>query len=651
MNGKTKKRCTFSGLARLIKKVLGRSATLMYNSIDTGFATCLPGEKISFNTQSRLEAIMLKCNRTNRLLLVLRFAMLAMLASALPCQRVLAQDDPPPQPSPPFIDESRSLFNGSAIYSIPIVVAPGTHGMQPNLALTYNSQAAWGRLGWGWSISGLDVIQRCVRKGAPRYEGNDVFQWRGEELIYSDPATSGDGYYHPQRENFARIENFNASGSGSYWLVTEKNGTKFRFGYNSDSRIDAVFADPADPRTGEVRRWALDRVEDSNGNYMTITYLEDPAGAGNGDYYPDTVTYTMNGAGGIGAFRTVKFNWESRTDERESWSEGARERIVKRLASVEVKVGANLLRKYVLTYANGSIEQSMLTQVQEFGSDEISTLPPTVMTYQDIPGGFGPEENWGEGFSWENHISYSYRDTTHQLIDINGDGLPDDVYRYKYLGSNPQPHQDGTYRVRLNTGSGFGPEQNWGEGFSWAQSISYTYNGQTSHQLIDVNGDGLPDNVWRIKYGSYSPPHKWDGRYHVQLNTGSGFGPEQDWGEGFSWDNYIGNGNYGKTHQLVDMNGDGLPDDVWRYKNGSYSPPHQYDGHYHVRLNTGNGFGPEKDWGEGFSWENHISYTYRNTTHQLIDINGDGLPDDVYRYTVGSQSQNRRQLPCETKHR
>ena len=138
--------------------------------------------------------------------------------------------------------------------------------------------------------------------------------------------------------------------------------------------------------------------------------------------------------------------------------------------------------------------------------------------------------------------------------------------------------------MRLNTGSGFGPEQDWGDGFSWAQSISYTYNGQTSHQLIDVNGDGLPDNIWRQKYGSNSPPHKWDGFYHVRLNTGSGFGPEQDWGEGFSWDDYIGNGNYGKKHQLVDMNGDGLPDDVWRYKDTSNPLPHD-DGTYRVRPN------------------------------------------------------------------
>ena len=92
--------------------------------------------------------------------------------------------------------------SGAATYSIPIQVPPGVAGLQPNLALIYNSQGGDGHLGVGWNVSGVSSITRCPKTIATdgvrepiNYDnvtdpvnGNDAFCLDGQRLI---PVSGG----------------------------------------------------------------------------------------------------------------------------------------------------------------------------------------------------------------------------------------------------------------------------------------------------------------------------------------------------------------------------------------------------------------------------------------------------------------------------
>ncbi|MCD4739346.1 MAG: FG-GAP-like repeat-containing protein, partial [Anaerolineae bacterium] len=412
------------------------------------------------------------------------------------------------------VEDKTNLSSGAATYHYSLEVPPGAGGMQPNLVLGYNSQVKWGVLGYGWSIAGLDMIARSTKNGAPQYDASDTFVLGGEDLIFHD------GYYHTKHENYHRIQNVGGSGAGSYWVVTDKSGTQYRFGYddtNLHSRIEAVGKDSA------VRVWMLDRVLDTNGNYMTISYSEDTT---NGDFYPDTITYAYNDAGGIGAYHTVKFNWQARPDVRSSYAQGALVKIDQRLANIEVQSGGNLLRKYTLDYSTGSGGKSQLWKITECGTDGTTCLPPAQFDYQVLDSDWSERQTWGDtegtgGGSYVRHVN-SGNDTQVDMLDMNGDGLPDVVHRESTSTNN------GEVWVWLNTGSGWSERQTWGdtEGTGGGSYVRHVNSGNdTQVDMLDMNGDGLPDVVHRESTSTNN------GEVWVWLNTGSGWSERQTWGD------------------------------------------------------------------------------------------------------------------------
>ena len=137
---------------------------------------------------------------------------------------------------------------------------------QPNLSLVYSSTyRQLGNAGVGWILD-LGSIQISTKKGIPKYDGTDIFtmeQNGSTQDLVEDPTNPN--LYHMEVEgSFANIQYFT-----TYWLITDKKGINYYYGNTSDSTQN----DSANPT--HIFRWALNRVEDLNGNYMTISYLKD----------------------------------------------------------------------------------------------------------------------------------------------------------------------------------------------------------------------------------------------------------------------------------------------------------------------------------------------------------------------------------------
>src|SRR5450631_3456693 len=112
--------------------------------------------------------------------------------------------------------------DGSANYSIPIWVPPGVVGLQPSLAINYNSRNGDGLLGVGWNLAGLSAISRCnltyaqdTVAGSPQLTSGDRFCLDGNRLRTTNGSTYGaaGATYQTEIANFSNVTSNGTAGS------------------------------------------------------------------------------------------------------------------------------------------------------------------------------------------------------------------------------------------------------------------------------------------------------------------------------------------------------------------------------------------------------------------------------------------------------
>lgn len=560
--------------------------------------------------------------------------------------------------------------------------------MQPKLSLNYNSQGGNGLLGMGWSIGGLSVIHHCGAtitvdefKGGVNYSPNDKYCLDGERLIWD--ATMG--FYRTQHESWQKIVFSGFAHDPTSFTVTSKDGTVRYYGATADSRIEAApfEYDPLDEYPNfATRLWALNRIQDLNGNYITITYGENNA---NGEFWPSSVAYTGNVNTGTPAYNTVYFDYLDRSDITTHYEGGSVININQRLWKIRVNAGTSQVREYRFLYDfNEVVRQSRLTSVQECGSDGVC-LPRTNFTWTPVASALvGASVNTG--------IAANPRNGVVRSADINGDGRNDLVwadassqYIYTVLaqsstsGFAPPPARNsglvtptdfsmgdinGDGRSDLAKGPAnsvyYALSTSAGLGSSWSGNIAMCSTSSPpcdgSVLLADRDGDGRADALLptgnkiytAISNGTNFGPVS--SSYHGNLDTtsialgefnGDGrsdlFYVQWAYNRLFAYDLSLGAGYYpgfytsNNAHNLstgpwpADINGDGKSDLIWIENNSI---------HYAFATggievySTGAGFTPEVD-----SFIYVFPVAGSNVTP--ADINGDGQADVVWMRDFG----------------
>lgn len=250
-------------------------------------------------------------------------------------------------------------------------VLPPFKGLEPKLALIYQSGSGNGAAGVGWHLDVPSIEVRTEGKGVANL-GREVFVLDGK---YLRPCTSlpagkrvpGCTYPsgNPRHQSFfseedtgLRIVFDNGPWEGdprnfnSGWIVFTQDGVRYDYRARKESKGSAV-------------AYLLSTVTDPLGNQVLYHYTP----AADPHRYLAGITY--NGV-------KVTLFWEKRPDVLQAASgymtlENLRYRV--RTVLVEActrEESPEVVRAYTLTYAlSGSTEESLLTGMQEFGADVV----------------------------------------------------------------------------------------------------------------------------------------------------------------------------------------------------------------------------------------------------------------------------------------
>ena len=552
---------------------------------------------------------------------------------------------------------------GTTNLSYPLTIPAGRRGMQPQLAVNYNSAGGSGILGLGWN---LPVSEICVdtRRGVPQFVDtlvSETYALDGEVLVtaYTDnngllhlnkPAyatpwrprvTSGQLQFYPRVEGaFRRIVRHGTTTADYYWVVTDKNGTKYFYGDSDASRLKDSH--------GNIARWCLSRVIDTYGNEMYYTYSPRTYYAPNStnasrQLLLQHINYTGHKPTGEPGKYTVHFVYaaQDKLDAVTSARFGFLEADAALLDHIVVDYDGHPIKYYVFGYKQGAFGRTLLCNIIEADPE----------TFSSSCSDCSSTVNEGHSNFHEPGISFCGDPKAFDTIPFFDFSISDSDYYSDH----------GIFGDTLNTPV-FSRDvySRCSEMDSTCVHPAYTehrfsYSGVPLFMLSPTeyitNADNTQDDVHGPLFLVRGNPGAIEGSGTRSWNIGGGLDV------GFGWNTFLKSITLGGSYtysnskseglvSLIDLNGDGFSDKI--YKRGDNVYYRLRDSLNHRRFlaehliagvsdflyssSTGNSWGVEGSVGAGgvgvgfgLNWSDGNSAT----TTYFSDMDGDGLPDLV----------------------
>ena len=403
---------------------------------------------------------------------------------------------------------------GTANLQYAFEMPPARNGMVPSLGIQYSSEGGSGWLGEGWNLP-VPSITLDTRWGVPRYDteketetyllsgamlstmdddGNMSVSHRGDKMIRKADRQ----FYTRQGGDFSRIIRKGNSPADYYWEVTDRQGVKYTYGGNG-AVLKGTITDINGVSRDVISEWKLARVEETHGDYIEYVYEttdEDVRGglkakaiylkevrAGNAGQEPHTVV----------VFEGNKVKQLKSNNARYGFLTSSN----RLLEKVTVNFLGEELRSYAFTYKDGAFFKEVLESVKQFDSDNQEVAFQTFDYYDDVQSGNGYVPFQSSSETWNLHddgLDAGF------INPLQGTGRFSD--KPTALGGTTGTSTNVSFYAGVGVIDG-SPWKGNTVGGSYSHS---TDNSKGLSTLVDLNGDGLPDKVYRQGGALYYRP-------------------------------------------------------------------------------------------------------------------------------------------------
>jgi hypothetical protein len=379
------------------------------------------------------------------------------------------------------INGKADVSGGAAAYSIPIIVPPGRHNMQPNVTLSYSSRAGNGVAGLGMTLSASGAIHRCSRivdiDGVSKnvdYSPSDRLCMNGQRLMLVSGVYGKTGAeYRTEADTFSKITQVgNTNSVSSSFIANLKNGRQLFYGgtFNAKHKVHD---------SNLIVSWALNKQQDPSGNQIFYDYINHDFG----EYNIDSINYT--GFNNNHGNREVKFHYETRPDPQIRYKMGKETRSSYRLKTISTHYDNERIHAYHLKYIlSDSSRRSIVSEIKQCGQLDTNCLPATAFSSHRPTTHWKKEQSINDNALLSGLEEINNGDSLH-FKDLNGDGL-DELLLVKRtdLGSNNFTYNVSVYKYNND---------------NTHYTLAKTFNDYEQGHLLytanpsDINNNGIVD--------------------------------------------------------------------------------------------------------------------------------------------------------------